>query len=222
MMKPLLVVGLAALLASCATIQQNIDARAYLAKCKYEYAGIKVTGVTFSSGILIDAVDLEVAVKITDTTDRDVALDHAQLAFFLDKNPVLDVAHNRFVRIAPQASATEPVAITLPFGGIVKSLGHRPEKIGVKAKLWVTLLVGKATWETPIVIPVEVEVPVPYDQIDAFVAKKQKELNDQAAAQAQKAAKDAADASAKAAADAAKAAADAAKNALPTVQAPSF
>jgi hypothetical protein len=185
---PLLVLSLSLVLASCATVQQNIDARAYLAKCKYEYAGLKVTGVTFASGILIDAVDLQVAVKITDTSDKDVALDHAEFSFFLDKNLVLDVAHKQFVRIAPKASATEPIDVRVPFGSIVKTLGHRPEKIGVKAKLWVTLLVGKDTWQTPLVIPVEVEVPIPYDQIDAFVAQKKKQLEDEALAQAQAAA----------------------------------
>lgn len=209
------------LLASCSTLQQNIDARTYLAKCQYEFAGLTVTGVTFSSGILIDSVDLKVQVKITNKTDRDVALDHADLKFFLDKNPILETAHKNFVRIAPKASSTEPVAVTLPFGGIVKTLGHRPETIGVKAKLWVTLLVGKATWETPLVIPVEVEVPVPYDQIDALVAAKKKQLEDEAAAQAKKAADEAAakaaDEAKKAAQDATSKAADAAKKALPTV-----
>jgi hypothetical protein len=199
-------------LASCATVQQNIDARAYLAKCHYDFAGLSVTGVKFSSGILIDSVDLKVDVKVTNTTDKDVALDHAELAFSLDKNPILETAHKNFVRIAPAGSATEAVAVTLPFGGIVKTLGHRPEKVGVKAKLWVTLLVGKDTWETPLVIPVEVEVPIPYDQIDAFVAQKQKQLQDEAAAQAKKAADEAA---AKAAQEAAAKAAEAAKNALP-------
>jgi len=200
MKKPLLFLGLVAVLSvSCATVQQNIDARTYLAKCKFEYAGTKVTGVTFASGILIDSVDLEVAVKITDTTDKDVALDHAEVSFFLDKNPILDIAHKNFVRIAPKASSTEPISVRLPFGGIVKTLGHRPEMLGVKAKLWVTLLVGKATWETPIVIPIEVEVPVPYDQIDAFVAQKKKQLEDEAATQAKAAAQAAADAAKKAA-----------------------
>lgn len=183
---------------SCATVQQNIDARAYLARCQYEVTGVKVTGVTFSSGIVVDAVDLNVRVKVTDTTDRDVALDHAELKFFLDNNPVLEMAHKRFVRIAPGASATEPVAVRLPFGGIVKSLGHRPKTLGVKAKLWVTLLVGKDTWETPLVIPVEADIPIPYAQIDAFVAQKKKQLEDEAAAAAQKAAADAAESAKKA------------------------
>ncbi len=200
MKKTLFLLGLAGiLLASCATVQQNIDARTYLAKCRYEYAGLKVTGVTFSSGTLIDTVDFDVMVKITDTTDRDVALDHAELAFFLDGNHVLDTAHKRFVRIASGASAVEPVSVGIPFAGVLKSLGHRPEKLGIKARLWVTLLIGKDTWETPIVIPVEVELPIPYDQIDAFVAQRQKQLEAEAAAKA----------------------AEAAKNALPQVQAPS-
>jgi len=208
MKKPLLFLGLVAVLsASCATVQQNIDARAYLAKCKFEYVSTKVTGVTFASGILVDSVDFEVAVKITDTTEKDVALDHAEVSFFLDKNPILDVAHKNFVRIAPKASSTEPISVRLPFGGIVKTLGHRPEKLGVKAKLWVTILLGKATWETPVVIPIEVEVPIPYDQIDAFVAQKRKQLEDEAVAQAQ-AALAKAQAEAQAAAEAAKKAAE--------------
>jgi hypothetical protein len=185
-------VGLAALLVtSCATIKQNIDARTYLAKCRYEFAGLKVTGVQFSTGILIDSVDFDARVKITNTTDRDVALDHAELAFFLDANHVLDAAHKRFVRIAPTAATTETIAVGLPFAGILKSLGHRPETIGIKARLWVTLLVGKDTWETPIVIPLDVEVPVPYDQIDVFVDARKKQLEDEAVEKARKAAKDA-------------------------------
>lgn len=194
MMKPLLFLSAALLLGSCATVQQNIDARTYLARCQFEYAAVKVTGVTFSSGLGIDAVDLETSVKITDTTDRDVALDHAAFSFFLDKNPVLDVAHQKFTRIAAKASVIEPLAVRLPFSGIVKALGHRPETLGIKAKLWLTVLLGKDTWETPIVVPVEVEVPVPYDQIDAFVAAKKKQLDDEAAAAARDAAKKAAEA----------------------------
>ena len=115
-----------ALVISCATVQQNIDARTYLAKCKYEYAGLNVTGVVFSSGILIDSVDFDVRVKITNTTDRDVALDHADLSFFLDRNHVLDVAHKRSSTLFPKAFSTETVAVDLPFGGIIKTLGHRP------------------------------------------------------------------------------------------------
>ena len=191
MRKPWIGAGLAVLLvSSCATVQQNIDARTYLAKCRYEYAGVKVTGVRFSTGILIDSIDLDANVRITNTTDRDVALDHADLSFFLDSNHVLDAAHKRFVRIAPTAASTETVAVGLPFGGIVKSLGHRPEKLGIKAKLWVTLLVGKDTWETPIVIPLDVEVAVPYDQIDVYVAQRKKQLEDDAANSARKAAED--------------------------------
>jgi len=190
MKKAAFLLGLAGLLlASCATVQQNIDARAYLAKCRYEFEGLKVTGVTFSTGTIIDTVDFIVMLKITDTTDRDVALDHAQLAFYLDANHVLDAAHNRFVRIAAGASSTEPVAVGIPFAGVLKSLGHRPEKLGIKAKLWVTLLIGKATWETPIVIPVSVEIPIPWDQIDAYVAQREKQLEAEAAAKAAAAAK---------------------------------
>jgi|SRR5208337_4407137 len=189
------------LLTSCATVQQNIDARAFLARCHYEYAGLKVTGVQFSTGTLIDSVNIDANVKITNTTERDVALDHADLSFSLDKNPVLDITHKNFVRIVPKASSTETVAVGLPFAGILKSLGHRPDTLGIKAKLWVTLLIGKDTWETPLVIPLEVEVPVPYDQIDVFVAQKQKQLEDEAAAQARKAA-------------------EAAKEALPSVKVP--
>ncbi len=178
----------AALLSSCATVKQNIDARTYLAKCKYEYAGIKVTGVEFSSGILIDSVDFDVRVKITDTTDRDVALDHADLAFYLDANHVLDASHKRFVRIAPQAFSTETVSAGVPFGGVLKTMGGgRPDTLGVKAKLWVTLLVGKDTWETPIVMPLEGSFPIPWDQIDAYVAQKKKQMADEAAAKAKNA-----------------------------------
>ena len=188
-MRKLILFGAVLLLASCATIQQNIDARKYLEKCKYEYAGLDVTDVKFSSGILIDSVDFVVQVKITDTTDRDVALDHADLDFFLDGNEIIQTQHKRFVRLAPKEETTEPIAATLPLDGILKTLGHRPETMEVKAKLWVTLLVGKDTWKTPIVIPVDYSMPVPWDKIDTFVDKKKKELEAKAVDEAKSAAK---------------------------------
>ena len=170
------------LLGSCATVQKNIDARALLANCKYEFAGISVTGVAFARGIEIDSVDFDVNIKITNTADRDVAVDHVELAFFLDGNHILDLDHKWFARIAPSASSVEPVSTRLPFAEIGKTLGHKPETIGVKAKIWVTLLVGEDVWETPVMIPIELETAVPYDQIDAFIAQKKKQLEDEAKA----------------------------------------
>lgn len=184
---PLLCVCLLA--SSCATVKQNVDARALLAKCSYEYAGLSVAGVTFGQGIAIDSVDFNVMVKVTNNADRDIALDHAEFAFFLDRNHVLDLDHKRFARVAPSNSAVEPIAVGLPFADIVKALGHRPEKVGVKAKLWVTILAGKDTWETPVVIPVDVELAIPYDQIDALVAQKQQQLEAEAKAKAEAEAK---------------------------------
>lgn len=206
------VVGLLAslfLLSSCATVQQNIDARAVLAQCRYDYSGVSVTGIQFGSGIAIDSVDFNVLVKITNPTKTDAAVDHANLSFFLDKHPVLDLAHPQFVRIPAGKSEVNTVAVTLPFSGIAATLGHRPEVIGVKAKLWMTLLVGKDTWETPVVIPVEFDVPIPYDQIDALVMAKKKELEDQAKKEAELAAK-------KTAEEASKRAADAVRSTLPS------
>jgi hypothetical protein len=177
------IVGCVCLLAtSCATIKQNVDARALLSKCQYEYAGMAVTGVKFGEGITIDSVAFDVKVKITNTLDKDIAVDHVDLSFYLDGNQILDLGHKRFARIAPLGSSTEPVSVELPFSGITKSLGHKPERIGVKAKIWVTLLVGKETWETPVVIPVEVELPIPYDQINAFVDQQRKKLEQEAKA----------------------------------------
>lgn len=207
---------------SCATIKQNVDARALLAKCKYEYAGISATGVKFGDGLSIASVDFDVKLKVTNTVDRDVAIDHAEFAFYLDANHILDLGHERFARIAPSNSSVEPIAVALPFADITKTLGHRPEKIGVKAKIWVTLLVGKDTWETPLMIPVEVEMAIPYDQIDAIVAQKKKQLEADAAAKA----KSEADAQAKAAVQAASQAQSkveqAAQKLVPAVKTPHF
>lgn len=169
-------------MSSCATVRQNVDARTLLAKCQYEFAGISAAGVQFGKDYEIDSVDFNVLIKVTNTADRDIAVDHAEFAFYLDKSHMLDLDHKRFARIAPSSSSVETISVGLPFAEIVKSLGHRPEKVGVKAKLWVTLLVGKDTWETPVMIPVEVEMNIPYDQIDAIIAQKKKQLEDEAKA----------------------------------------
>jgi len=174
---------------SCATVQQNVDARTFLAQCQYEFVDVQVKDVTFSSGVLIDQVRLVVRLKITNPTKKDVALDHAQLGVLLDKNPVLDLAHTRFTRVAAGSSQTDGVEVVVPWSGIVKTLGHRPEVLGIDAKLWVSLLVGASTWETPIVVPLKAEFRIPYDQVDRLVAEQQRKLEAEARDKAAEAAR---------------------------------
>ena len=148
-----------ALITSCATCVANIEARTYLAKCKYELAGLSVVAVELSS------VDFEAKVKITNPTDRDVALDHADLSFFLDQNHVLDVTHPNFVRIPTKSASTEAIEVKLPVWDVVKALGHRPQTFSIRGKLWLAVLVGRDTWVTPIAVPIETKVTFPWDQI---------------------------------------------------------
>lgn len=166
-------------LAGCATLQQNVDARKLLAECQYEFAGVKLDKVTFS-GLVPHSADLIVKVKISNPNDRPVALDHATFQFYNGDSHLFDARHDRFVQISPSGSKSEPIKVTLPLAGVLELAGKRPEVLDVHATLWVTLLIGDKTWETPLSVPFDFRVPLPWDQIDRAVAKKAKALKDQA------------------------------------------
>jgi len=158
-------------LSSCETLKQNIDARANLAKCQYELSGVELKQVNFGAGPSVDSLALDVLVKVTNKAGTDVAIDHVDGTVLLDKNEIVRLTHKKFSRIAPNVTLVEPVAVTLPFKGIINQIGKRPETIGVKARIWVVLLVGSATLETPIAFDVEINVPVPYDAIQSALDK---------------------------------------------------
>lgn len=189
----LILIPFVLLLTGCATIKQNIDARANLAKCQYEFAGIDLKSLKFGSGAEVDSLFFDVKIKVTNKADSDVAIDHVNTDYFLDQNHILGLDHNVFTRIPAAQAKVDSLTVELPFKGILNQIGKKPENITVKAKLWLTLLVGKDTWETPVVFALDITVPIPYDKIRELVEAEKKKLENEAKARAEAEARKAAE-----------------------------
>lgn len=162
--------------AGCGTINQNIQARKNLSKCKYDLERIELKKVNLK-GLEIRSIDFTGYLKITNTTTGEVALDYIDGDIYLDKYKTSTLAHNRLLRIKAGASVVEELLLQVPFESALKALGHRPADITVVARLHMNLLIGSFTLPTPIVIEVRKKFPIPYDKIEDAIVKQTKNIN---------------------------------------------
>lgn len=175
MKKIFLLCSLLVIVSSCKTMDDNINARKNLSKCKYEFEKIEVTNIKLK-GLIIRYVDFNIYLKITNTTNNDVALDRIEGKIFLDKHKTSNFKHKKFIRIKPGKSAIEPVTTRVIFPSVVKSIGKRPKNIIIKAKAYVSLLVGSGNLKTPVAIEVQKKFPIPYNKIDKEIKKRSKKI----------------------------------------------
>ncbi|MCP4130320.1 MAG: hypothetical protein GY754_05005 [bacterium] len=175
-MKKFIIITLAVLvMTSCATLKQNIEARKNLKNCKYELVTVKLKKVDLD-GISVKSLYFDLHLKITNTTKSEVALDRVEGNIFLDRYQTSKISHKKFVRIKPSQSAVEVIEIMVPFKQAVKSLGRKPDKIIVKAKVFVNIMIGSFSLRTPISIEVTKAFPIPYDEIEKIIRKNAKNI----------------------------------------------
>lgn len=155
---------------SCSTLDLNAQARKNLAKCKFEFERVELKKVNIS-GLKVRSLDLDVFLKITNKAASDVALDHLEGEIYLDDFKASKISHKRFVRIKPGKTVIEPVEVHVPFADALKGLGHKPEYIIVKAKVYVNIMIGSYTFPTPFDVSVEQKFKVPYDEIEKQLKK---------------------------------------------------
>jgi LEA14-like dessication related protein len=165
---------------SCATVDQNIKARKDLEKCRYDLDSIEVVDVKLDGAQIKDA-DFNIYLKITNTTDGDVALDSVDGDLYLDDAKTTDIIHKNFVRIKKGQSSVEKIYVSVPVGSVMKLLGHKPENITVDARVKVNILIGSHTLETPFVAHVKKTFPIPWDRINEMFQKKLDQVIDSAA-----------------------------------------
>lgn len=172
----LAVISILFLLNSCKTIQQNIDARKNLAKCKYEYQKIEYTGFDLNKRRL-RGLTFNVLMKISNRASSEVALDHVEADIFLDKHKALQVKHNKFVRIPVGAVKTEPFSMKVPLTSAFRIIGKKPKSLTVKAKIYMTLMLGSSQVSSPIPFVIEKTVPIPWKKINQEVNARLKKLD---------------------------------------------
>lgn len=174
-------------LSSCATIKQNVDARANLALCTYSFERIELADLTLENKLL-DTVSFDVFLKIENTSPSDVALDRVEGSIQLDSADMLKLAHRKFVRVNKTLTVVEPIRVTLPLGNIIRQLGRKPETIRALATVWINLLVGDLTLESDFSVTLSYTMPIPYEAIQKMVDQKLKEAANMAVKEAAKAA----------------------------------
>jgi len=156
---------------ACGTLQQNIDARKNLAKCKYKFRKIELVKVSFK-GIKPKWVHFDAFLDITNKAKSEVALDSITGDIFLDRYKTSQIQHKHFVRIQPGEIKTEKVRLKVDFGKTLKAASKRPEKITLQAKVYMTIMIGSYTLKTPFAIKVRATFPIPWKEITRQ-AKKQ-------------------------------------------------
>lgn len=163
----------ALLLSSCQTLQQNLDARKNLSKCKYEFKKIKLKGIDIS-GAKVRTANFDLYLKITNNAATDVALDRVEGDVYLDKNKTMRLSHEKFIRIKPNKSVVEPIALNVPILKAVRSLGHKPKYLTIKAKVYATLMIGGTKISSPYPFKVNKRFRIPWGKIQRQLKKEGK------------------------------------------------
>lgn len=170
-MKKIVVIILVSLtIFSCKTMQENIQARKNLEKCKYEFKELLVKSVSIRKGKLKDVV-FDTTFKITNNADSDVAMDRMTGKIYLDKRRTATLAHRQFLRIKPGKSKNAPIEVTVPFSKTIKAIGRFPKEITLEVTVYMSLMIGEVNLVTNIPITVRQTFPVPYDKIQRMVGK---------------------------------------------------
>ncbi len=155
---------------SCKTLQQNIDARKNLAKCKYELLevhprSVKLQGSSLSS-VVIDAL-----FKIENKSSTDVRMERMDGIIFLDNRRVTTFSHNKVLQIKKGHSAKGPVTFSIPFKDAIKALGSMPKYITFDITVYMDMIIGKYSLGTAIPVNVKIKKKVPYETIRKLVVK---------------------------------------------------
>ncbi len=157
----LFLVLFAANFSACSTADKNLAARERLEKCRYELDRIAFVGLQ-RKGFAIRAIECDVFLRITNTTDGEVILDRIAGTFSLDKKGAGSFEHRRTVRIAKGASAVEKIRVRIPLAKAVRAVSALPKNITVNADVFVSLVIGSRIIGTPYVAKVSRTFAIPY------------------------------------------------------------
>jgi len=152
-------------------MDQNIQARKNLEKCTFELEDLKLNRIEFE-GIAPKLVDLDIYLKITNPTENDDVMDRVEADVFLDRTKTTNIEHKKFLRLKGRESSVERVLVELPAKALIKLAKERPETVTVDGKVYANILMGSFTLATSIPIPIRKTFPIPWDRIDAEIAKK--------------------------------------------------
>lgn len=172
--KAFTLIFIAAFAFSCATVEQNIIARKNLEKCEFRFINIVPERVNIS-GTSIESVDFTVNLEVNNKSDGEVVLDRVEGDIILDENKAASISRSDLSRIPAGEIKVEPINVNVPFKDAIKAASGMPDEIIVKARVYVNILIGYYTLNTPVVFRVERTFPVPYDRIKEMAVEQGRE-----------------------------------------------
>jgi LEA14-like dessication related protein len=108
---------------------------------------------------------------ITNKANSDVAMDKITGDVFLDQYQTSQFKHKHFVRIKPGATKTKKIRLKVDFGKALKAVSKRPKNITIKAKVYMTIMIGTIDLKTPFAFEVKKTFPIPWKQIETQVKR---------------------------------------------------
>ena len=200
------ILSLFLLTSSCSMISQNIKARKNLAKCDYEVKEIVLEEIKFSNQIVLnnqDIIDIkktphlaiikvlpqikntnfklkinhmrfDIKLEVINKTLSDVALDRVEADIFIDNSKITNIKHRKFIKIKPKKSIITAIEMKAPFDEM--SFDGKPKTITIVGKIYLTILYGKSTLKTPLILSIKKTVPIPYDLISNQIKKKKEQI----------------------------------------------
>jgi len=156
---------------ACETLQQNLQARKNLAKCKYTFKKINLVRVELK-GITPKWVHFDAYLNIKNNAASDVALDRVTGDIFLDNYNTSQFQHKHFITIKPGFTKTEKIRVKVDFAKALKALSGKPKNITLQAKVYMTIVIGKITLKTPFAFKVKQTFPIPWRAIQRQITRK--------------------------------------------------
>lgn len=158
---PLVLAVLLCTVQGCSTVDANVAARKNLMKCRYAMEDIKLIKLE-RKGISLRAVQCDIFLRITNASDSDVMLDRIEGRLYLDDKAAGTFQHRRSLRVAQGSSVVERFRVRVPFVKAVRAISALPDNLRVDADVYINLIIGSATVNTPFKANVSRSFKIPY------------------------------------------------------------
>lgn len=155
---------------SCKTLQQNLDARKNLAKCKYELLELHPRSVKLQ-GSRLSSVNIDALFRIENKSSTDVTMEKMDGTILLDNRRATTFTHKKVLHIKKGHSGKGSVTFSIPFKDAIKALGSMPKYISFDITVYMNIVIGKYSLGTAIPVKVKIKKKVPYKTIRKLVVR---------------------------------------------------
>ncbi len=155
---------------SCKSLQDNLNARKNLQKCKYEFVKLDPGSVQLK-GMKLNTVSFDAIFQISNRASTDVIMDKMEGTVLINDKETATFSHDRVLKIKKGQVAREPISISIPFMTTIKSLGSMPKYLTLDVTFYMNLMVGQYKLGGDIPINIKIRKKIPYKKIQKMAVK---------------------------------------------------